>query len=79
MKYYTINEEAAARAKEMYSFFEYKHGTKTAEYKSEVDEAYSYAEALPEEVKEKGLCMADRYAQRLAEHMMKPWKQTLKG
>ena len=55
MKYYTINEEAAARAKEMYSFFEYKHGTKTAEYKSEVDEAYSYAESLPEEVKEKGL------------------------
>lgn len=67
MKYYTINEEAASRAKEMYSFFEYKHGTKTAEYKSEVDEAYSYAEALPEEVKEKGLYMADRYAQRLAD------------
>lgn len=67
MKYYTINEEAAARAKEMYSFFEYKHGTKTAEYKSEVDEAYSYAESLPEEVKEIGLFMADRYAQRLAD------------
>ena len=67
MKYYTINEEAAARAKEMYSFFEYKHGTKTAEYKSEVDEAYSYAESLPEEVKEKGLYMADKYAQRLAD------------
>lgn len=67
MKYYTINEEAAARAKEMYSWFEYKHGTKTAEYKSEVDEAYSYAEALPEEVKEKGLYMADKYAQRLAD------------
>ena len=67
MKYYTINEEAAARAKEMYSFFEYKHGTKTAEYKSEVDEAYSYSEALPEEVKEKGLYMADKYAQRLAD------------
>ena len=33
MKYYTINEEAAARAKEMYSWSEYKHGTKTAEYK----------------------------------------------
>ena len=67
MKYYTINEEAAARAKEMYSFFEYKHGTKTAEYKSEVDEAYSYAESLPEEVKEKGLYMADKYAQKLAD------------
>ena len=67
MKYYTINEEAAARAKEMYSFFEYKHGTKTAEYKSEVDEAYSYAEELPEEVKEKGLYMADKYAQKLAD------------
>ena len=67
MKYYTINEEAAARAKEMYSFFEYKHGTKTAEYKSKVDEAYSYAESLPEEVKEKGLYMADKYAQRLAD------------
>ena len=31
MKYYTINEEAAARAKEMYSWFEYKHGTTTKE------------------------------------------------
>jgi hypothetical protein len=51
----------------MYSFFEYKHGTKTAEYKSEVDEAYSYAEALPEEVREKGFYMADKYAQRLAD------------
>ena len=29
MKYYTINEEAAANAKAMYSWFEYKHGTKT--------------------------------------------------
>lgn len=67
MKYYIINEEAAARAKEMYSFFDYKHGAKTAEYKSEVDEAYSYAESLPEEVKEKGLYMADKYAQRLAD------------
>ena len=67
MKYYPINEEAAARAKEMYSWFEYKHGTKTAEYKSEVDEAYSYAEALPEEVREKGLYMADKYAQKLAD------------
>ena len=67
MKYYTINEEAAARAKEMYSWSEYKHGTKTAEYKSEVDEAYSYVEALPEEVKGKGLYMADKYAQRLAD------------
>lgn len=67
MKYYAINEEAAANAKAMYSFVEYKHGTKTAEYKSEVDEAYSYAESLPEEVKEKGLYMADKYAQRLAD------------
>lgn len=67
MKYYSINEEAAARAKEMYSWFDYKHGTKTAEYKSEVDEAYSYAEALPEEVREKGFYMADKYAQRLAD------------
>ena len=67
MKYYTINEEAAANAKAMYSFFEYKHGTKTAEYKSEVDEAYRYAESLPEEVKEKGLYMADKYSQRLAD------------
>ena len=67
MKYYTINEEAAANAKAMYSWSEYKHGTKTAEYKSEVDEAYSYAESLPEEVKEKGLYMADKYSQRLAD------------
>jgi hypothetical protein len=67
MKYYTINEEAAANAKAMYSWSEYKRGTKTAEYRSEVREAYSYAEALPEEVREKGLYMADKYAQRLAD------------
>jgi len=67
MKYYPINEEAAANAKAMYSFSEYKHGYETQQYRSEVDEAYSYAEALPDEVKEKGLYMADKYAQRLAD------------
>lgn len=67
MKYYEINETAAARAKSMYSFSEYVNGTETAEYRAQVDEAYKAVDALPDDLKEKGAALADRYARRLAD------------
>lgn len=66
-KYYPINEEAAARAKEMYSWSEYKHGTQTAYYRAEVDKAYEYADSLPDEYAERAYYMANKYAKRLAD------------
>ena len=67
MKYYEINETAARRAREMRSFSDYKHGSKTAEYRAQVDKAYSLVDRLPDDLKEKGAAIADRYAKRLAE------------
>ena len=37
--YYKINEDAARRAKEMNSFYDYKPGSATEEYKAMVDKA----------------------------------------
>lgn len=42
--YYTINEEAARRAKEMISFSDYDPGSLTAEYRRMVDKAVAVAE-----------------------------------
>lgn len=67
MKYYEINETAAKRAREMWSFTDYTHGSKTAEYRAQVDRAYSLVDRLPDGLKERGAAMADRYAKRLAE------------
>ena len=67
MKYYEINEAAARQARGMWSFSDYKHGSKTAEYRAQVDEVYQIVDKLPEELKERGEAMADRYARRLAE------------
>ena len=67
MKYYEINETAARQAREMWSFSEYKNGSKTAEYRAQVDECYKRVERLPDDLKEKGEAIADRYARRLAE------------
>lgn len=74
MKYYEINEEAARRAREMWSFTDYKHGSKTAEYRAAVDKAYSLVDRLPDELKERGAAIADRYAKRLAEWMNKQFQ-----
>lgn len=41
--YYSINEEAARRAKEMNSFSDYKEGSATAEYRRSVDSAIEIA------------------------------------
>lgn len=40
-KYYTIDEAAAKRAKDMNSFSDYKPGSATAEYRKMVDRAYA--------------------------------------
>lgn len=67
MRYYDINETAARQAWQMWSFSDYKECSKTAEYRAQVDECYSIVDKLPDDLKEKGAAMADRYARRLAE------------
>lgn len=74
MKYYEINETAARQARECWSFRDYQHGSKTAEYKLQVDECYSLVDKLPDDLKEKGATMADRYARRLAEWYNKQFR-----
>jgi hypothetical protein len=74
MKYYEINETAARQARECWSFRDYQHGSKTAEYKAKVDECYSLVDKLPDDLKEKGATMADRYARRLAEWYNKQFR-----
>lgn len=66
MKYYTINEKAAKEAKSMWSFSDYEEGSKTREYQSQVDEAYTIVAELPEELRERGEALADSYAKKLA-------------
>ena len=65
--YYPINETAARQAREMWSFRDYENGSKTAEYRAQVDECYNIVETLPDDLKENGEILADRYARRLAE------------
>ena len=71
--YYSINETAARRAKEMNSFYDYKPGSATTEYKQSVDEAVQIAERQKVRVdpsfhaKIDGLL--DTYARKLAQNM----------
>ena len=44
INYYPINEAAARRAKEMNSFYDYKEGSATEEYRDMVDKAAALAE-----------------------------------
>ena len=67
MKYYEINETAARQARQYWSFFDYVQGSKTAEYRAQVDECYKLVDKLPDDLKERGEALADRYARRLAE------------
>ena len=48
--YYSINEGAARRAKEMNSFSDYKPGSATAEYRHYVDNAFEIAQAQKKRV-----------------------------
>lgn len=74
MKYYEINETVARQARECWSFSDYQHGSKTAEYRAQVDECYSLVDKLPDDLKEKGEAIADRYARRLAEWYNKQFR-----
>ena len=71
--YYKINEDAARRAKEMNSFYEYRPGNATAEYKAMVDKAVQVAEAQKKRLDpmyhEKIDGLLDAYARKLAENM----------
>ena len=71
--YYSINEGAARRAKEMNSFSDYKPGSATAEYRNYVDNAFEIAQAQKKRVDpmhhEKIDSLLDTYARKLAANM----------
>lgn len=71
--YYSINEDAARRAKEMNSFRDYKPGSATAEYRQYVDKAFELAQEQKKSVDpmyhEKIDRLLDTYARKLAENM----------
>lgn len=68
--YYEIGEESARRANYMNSMRDYKPGSATAEYRSEVDKAAALVEKQKQKVSpfyhEKLDTLLDRYARRLA-------------
>ena len=76
--YYTINEAAAKRAKDMNSFSDYKQGSATAEYRHYVDEAVQLAERQKRRVDpmyhEKIDSLLDTYARKLAANMNKGYE-----
>ena len=71
--YYSINEGAARRVKEMNSFSDYKPGSATAEYRHYVDEAFALAQEQKRRVDpmyhEKIDSLLDTYARKLAANM----------
>ena len=71
--YYTINENAARRAKEMNSYSDYVPGSATADYRQMVDEAAEIAKRQKKRVDpsfhEKIDRLLDTYARKLAENM----------
>lgn len=70
--YYSINETSARQAHEMMSFSGYKEGSKTAEYRRYVDQAYDLAdqvaEARPDEA-ERVYRLAERYSRKMADNL----------
>ena len=73
INYYPINEAAARQAKEMNSFYDYKEGSATEEYRGMVDKAAALAERQKARVDpmyhEKIDRLLDTYARKLAENM----------
>lgn len=71
--YYSINEGAARRAKEMNSFSDYKPGSATAEYRHYADNAFEIAQAQKKRVDpmyhEKIDSLLDTYSRKLAANM----------
>lgn len=74
-KYYPIDENLARRAHEMMSFRDYKEGSKTRQYRLQVDEASLVAARRKKRTDlmyhEKIDSLLDTYARRLAENMNK--------
>jgi len=72
VNYYTINEEAARRAKEANSFSDYAPGSATAEYRAMVDKAHELGERQKSRVDpmhhEKIDRLVDLYARKLADN-----------
>ena len=71
--YYSINEGAARRAKEMNSFSDYQPGSATAKYRHYVDKAFALAQEQKKRVDpmyhEKIDSLLDTYARKLAANM----------
>ena len=71
--YYSINEGAARRAKEMNSFSDYQPGSATAKYRHYVDKAFALAQEQKRRVDpmyhEKIDSLLDTYARKLAANM----------
>lgn len=71
--YYTINEGAARRANDVNSYYDYKPGSATAEYRQMVDKAGEIGERQKKRVDpmyhEKIDSLVDTYARKLAENM----------
>ena len=71
--YYTINEGAARRANDVNSYYDYKPGSATAEYRQMVDKAVEIGERQKKRVDpmyhEKIDSLVDTYARKLAENM----------
>lgn len=63
-KYYAVSEKLAEMHKNAMSYFDYKPGTVTNEYRQQVDAVYKLAEISADP--EKSLYLADIYAKRLA-------------
>lgn len=75
--YYPINESDAKTAHNMMSFSEYKPGSKTAEYKGYVDQAYDLADSITKakpDCSERIYTIADRYAKKMAEYFNKDFR-----
>lgn len=73
VSYYSINETAARRAKDANSFYDYKPGSATSEYRQYVDEAAAIAQRQKARIDpmyhEKIDSLLDTYARKLAENM----------
>ena len=78
VRYYTINEDAARRAKEANSFYDYQPGSATAEYRGMVDKAVEIAQRqkkrVDPEFHDKIDQLLDTYARLLAQNMNKGYE-----
>lgn len=72
--YFEINEVTAKRAHDMMSMRDYVQGSKTAEYKSYVDDAYDLADEMAERNPEEAgriYSLAEKYSRKMADNLNK--------